>query len=95
MRPRRDPLTGYRVYEEGDVRDARLARQLRRGGQPLERIAPLLAQVRAAGGVEPLEGTLADVRARLSARARAMLHGAAELDGYLRLRQRPGDGDAP
>ncbi|MEV6327527.1 MerR family transcriptional regulator [Streptomyces sp. NPDC051909] len=86
VRPRRDPRTGYRVYGAADVRDARLAHQLRRGGYPLERIAPLLDQVRAAGGLEPLEGALGDWRARLSARARAMLAGAAQLDAYLRER---------
>ncbi|MBM9623667.1 TioE family transcriptional regulator [Streptomyces zhihengii] len=86
VRPRRDPRTGYRVYGEADVRDARLAHQLRRGGYPLERIAPLLAQVRQAGGLEPLEAALGDWQARLSARGRAMLAGAAELDAYLRLR---------
>ncbi|MFH9864033.1 TioE family transcriptional regulator [Streptomyces sp. NPDC017202] len=84
--PRRDPRTGYRVYDEADVRDARLARQLRRGGYPLERIAPLIAQVRSAGGLEPLEAALADWRARLSARGRAMVSGAAELEAYLRAR---------
>ncbi|MET9502886.1 TioE family transcriptional regulator [Streptomyces sp. NPDC006622] len=84
--PRRDPRTGYRVYDEADVRDALLARQLRRGGYPLERIAPLIAQVRSAGGLEPLEAALADWRARLSARGRAMLAGAAELEAYLRAR---------
>ncbi|MFF8603411.1 MerR family transcriptional regulator [Streptomyces sp. NPDC015232] len=84
VRPRRDPRTGYRVYAAADVRDARMAHQLRRGGHPLERIAPLLDRVRAAGGLEPLEGALADWRARLSARARALLAGAAELDAYLR-----------
>ncbi|WP_327296665.1 TioE family transcriptional regulator [Streptomyces sp. NBC_01197] len=82
--PRRDPLTGYRVYDEADVRDARLAHQLRRGGYPLEQIAPLIAQVRAAGGLEPLEAALGDWRGRLSARGRAMLTGAAELEAYLR-----------
>lgn len=86
VRPRRDPGTGYRVYDEADVRDARLAHQLRRGGHPLERIAPLLAQVRQAGGLEPLEAALGEWRARLSARGRGMLAGAAELDAYLRLR---------
>ncbi|MFB7352985.1 TioE family transcriptional regulator [Streptomyces gardneri] len=84
--PRRDPLTGYRVYDEADVRDVRLAHQLRRGGYPLERIAPLIAQVRAAGGPEPLEAALGDWHGRLSARGRAMLAGAAELEAYLRLR---------
>ncbi|MBQ0862793.1 MULTISPECIES: TioE family transcriptional regulator [unclassified Streptomyces] len=86
VRPRRDPLTGYRVYDEADVRDARLAHQLRRGGRPLGQIAPLLAQVRAAGGLEPLEAALCDWRGRLSARGRAMLNGAAELETYLRER---------
>ena len=83
VRPRRDPRTGYRVYSAADVRDAQLTRQLRRGGYLLEQIAPLLDQVRSAGGVEPLESTLRDWQARLSARSRAMLTGAAALDAYL------------
>ncbi|MEU9052619.1 TioE family transcriptional regulator [Streptomyces sp. NPDC048384] len=81
--PRRDPRTGYRRYDEADVRDARLAHQLRRGGYLLEQIAPLIAQVRSAGGLEPLEAALCDWRGRLSARGRAMLTGAAELEAYL------------
>ncbi|MFI1292738.1 TioE family transcriptional regulator [Streptomyces sp. NPDC020792] len=84
VRPRRDPRTGYRVYDEADVRDARLTHQLRRGGYLLEQIAPLIAQVRAAGGLEPLEAALSDWHGRLSARGRAMLTGAAELEAYLR-----------
>ena len=83
VQPRRDPQTGYRVYSSADVRDARLAHQLRRGGYLLEQIAPLIAQVRSAAGVAPLESMLRDWRARLSARSRAMLTGAAELDAYL------------
>ncbi|MFE1443546.1 TioE family transcriptional regulator [Streptomyces sp. NPDC058739] len=90
LRPGRDPRTGYRVYDEADVRDARLAHQLRRGGYPLERIAPLLAQVRAAGGPDPLQAALRDWHGRLSARGRAMLTGAAELEEYLRERGRHG-----
>lgn len=86
VRPRRDPLTGYRVYDEAAVRDARLTQQLRRGGYLLEQIAPLIAQVRAAGGLEPLQGALSDWHGRLSARGRAMLTGAAELEAYLRQR---------
>ncbi|AXG78711.1 TioE family transcriptional regulator [Streptomyces paludis] len=90
MHPRRDPLTGYRVYDEADVRDARLAHQLRRGGYLLEQIVPLITQIRAAGGLEPLEATLHDWHARLSTRARALLTGAAELDTYLRAREQSG-----
>ncbi|MGW4966822.1 TioE family transcriptional regulator [Nonomuraea sp. NPDC004186] len=83
VNPSRDPQTGYRVYTAADVRDARLAHQLRRGGYLLEQIAPLLAQVRSAGGIAPLEATLRDWRTRLTARGRAMLTGAAGLDAYL------------
>ncbi|MFD4257442.1 TioE family transcriptional regulator [Streptomyces sp. NPDC058534] len=86
VRPERDPLTGYRVYGEADVRDAKLAHQLRRGGYPLARIAPVIEQVRSAGGLEPLEATLRDWHDRLSARGRALLAGAAELEAYLRAR---------
>ncbi|WP_432149034.1 TioE family transcriptional regulator [Streptomyces sp. bgisy029] len=89
VRPRRDPLTGYRVYGEADVRDARLVHQLRRGGYLLEQIAPLLDQVRAAGGLAPLEAALTDWNSRLAARGRALLAGAAELDAYLREREGP------
>ncbi len=83
VQPRRDPQTGYRVYSAADVRDALLAHQLRRGGYLLEQIAPLIAQVRSAGGIAPLESMLRDWHARLSARSRAMLTGAAALDAYL------------
>ncbi|PBC75458.1 DNA-binding transcriptional MerR regulator [Streptomyces sp. TLI_235] len=83
VHPRRDPSTGYRVYDEAAVRDALLAHQLRHGGYLLEQIAPLIGEVRAAGGVEPLEAALRDWHGRLSARARAMLTGAAALEAYL------------
>jgi len=83
VQPRRDPQTGYRVYSAADVRDALLAQQLRRGGYPLKQISPLIAQVRAAGGVAPLASMLRDWHARLSARSRAMLTGAAEVNAYL------------
>ena len=87
VRPGRDPRTGYRVYGAADVRDARLVHQLRRGGYLLEQIAPLIAQGRAAGGVEPLESAIRGWRERLSARGRAMLAGAAGLHAYLSARE--------
>ncbi|MFV2113707.1 TioE family transcriptional regulator [Micromonospora sp. LOL_025] len=94
VQPRRDPQTGYRVYHAADVRDARLVHQLRRGGYLLAQIAPLIAQVRSAGGVAPLESMLRHWRARLTARSRAMLTGAAALDAYLTCRSAP-PGDEP
>jgi DNA-binding transcriptional MerR regulator len=95
VQPRRDPQTSYRVYSAADVRDALLAHQLRRGGYRLEQIAPLIAQVRSAGGVAPLASTLRDWHARLSARSRAMLTGAAALDAYLGCRPGPGRVTSP
>jgi DNA-binding transcriptional MerR regulator len=89
VQPRRDPRTGYRVYGAADVRDALLVHQLRRGGYLLGQIAPLLVQVRSAGGVAPLESVLRDWHARLGARGRAMLTGAAALDAYLGCRPDP------
>ena len=83
VEPHRDPDTDYRVYTSADVRDAHLAHQLRRGGYLLHQIAPLIVQVRHAGGIEPLEATLAQWRARLSARGLSMLVAAAELSSYL------------
>ncbi|MFJ6657743.1 TioE family transcriptional regulator [Streptomyces sp. NPDC091377] len=90
--PRRDPRTGYRVYDETAVREARMVHQLRRGGYLLERIAPLMTQVRAAGGPEPLEAALDDWHGRLAARGRALLRGAAELERHLGELGRPPDG---
>ncbi|MFF3643201.1 TioE family transcriptional regulator [Streptomyces sp. NPDC002564] len=91
VRPRRDARTGYRVYDEAAVRDARLTHQLRRGGHLLAQIGPLIEQVRTAGGPEPLAATLRDWHARLTARGLALLTGAAELAAYLR--ERDGDRD--
>jgi len=61
IKPRRDPKTGYRVYGAEDVRDARLAHQLRHGGYLLRQIAPLIERVRHAGGVGPLEAGVCPV----------------------------------
>jgi DNA-binding transcriptional MerR regulator len=87
IEPRRDPETGYRVYSPADVRDARLAHQLRRGGYLLRQISPLIEQVRNAGGVAPLEAALGEWRARLTTRGLSMLSAAAELSAYVEYKQ--------
>ncbi|MFE7509560.1 MerR family transcriptional regulator [Promicromonospora sp. NPDC057488] len=88
VRPRRDPQTGYRVYDAAAVRDARLTHQLRRGGYLLEQIVPLIERVRTAGGLAPLESTLAGWHGRLTDRGRALLAGAAALEAYLAATER-------
>lgn len=85
LRPHRDPTTGYRLYPADTVRDAHLAHQLRRGGYLLEQIAPVITQVRQAGGVAPLREALRTWRSRLHQRSRAMLNGSAQLATYLDL----------
>jgi hypothetical protein len=97
-RPRRScrrstgPADGLRVHSPADVRDALPAAQLRLGGHLLEQIAPLIAQVRSAGGVAPLESVPGDWRDRLSTRSRAVLGDAAALDASLGSRPVPPGG---
>ncbi|MEU4625505.1 TioE family transcriptional regulator [Actinoplanes sp. NPDC023801] len=74
---------GARVYSSDDVRDAELAHLLRRGGYLLDHISAVIEQVRAAGGPGPLAASIEQWRARLTARGRAMLTGAARLSDHL------------
>ncbi len=78
VRPRRDPQTGYRVYDESDVRDVRLAHQLRRGGYLLEQIALARSAVRPRAGDADRGRRTGDVspRARLSRRPPAEANGS-------------------
>lgn len=85
LRPDRDPTTGYRTYGPDSVRDAEIARQLRRGGHPLPQVARSLDTLREAGGGDALTAFLKSWQDRLLARSRHLLAGAAQLDGYLTL----------
>ncbi|MGE3289038.1 MAG: MerR family transcriptional regulator [Pseudonocardia sp.] len=84
LHPARD-RAGHRRYSCEDVRDAELSRLLRRGGYPIDHVATVVAQVRAAGGAGPLAASLAGWRERLDARGRAMLVAAGTLAAYLEL----------
>ncbi|WP_149830597.1 TioE family transcriptional regulator [Streptomyces tailanensis] len=85
LTPARDPLTGYRVFHAGDIRDAELAHLLRRGGYQLEHIATVVEQIRTAGGTEALSRALDDWQRKLTARGLAMLDAATHLSRYLGL----------
>lgn len=85
LHPHRNSTTGYREYGPDSVRDAEIARQLRRGGYPLHKVAQFLDSVRDAGGPDALRAFLDAWQHRLDTRSRALLSGAAQLDGYLRL----------
>ncbi|MEV0335484.1 MerR family transcriptional regulator [Nocardia sp. NPDC050717] len=86
LRPERDRSTGYRHYGPEAVRDAEIARQLRRGGYGLSQVAQFVARLRAAGGPEVLSAFLDAWQERLVARSRNLLAGAAQLDAYLTAR---------
>ncbi|MEV4598991.1 MerR family transcriptional regulator [Amycolatopsis sp. NPDC049253] len=86
LRPERDRATGYRAYGPDCVRDAEIARQLRRGGYLLRQVAQFLDSLREAGGADALSAFLDAWQQRLTARSRALLAGAAQLDAYLTAR---------
>ncbi|GAB3458038.1 TioE family transcriptional regulator [Actinophytocola sediminis] len=85
LRPTRDRATGYREYGQDCVRDAEIARQLRRGGYQLRQVARFIESLRAAGGAAALRAFLDSWRDRLRTRGRDLLAGAAQLDAYLTL----------
>jgi DNA-binding transcriptional MerR regulator len=83
LRPERDRATGYREYGPDSVRDAEIARQLRRGGYQLSQVAQFLHSLREAGGADALSAFLRAWQDRLTARSRNLIAGAAQLDAYL------------
>lgn len=85
LHPERDRTTGYRQYGPESVRDAEIARQLRRGGYPLRHVAQFVASLREAGGADALHAFLDAWQHRLTTRSRNLLAGAAQLDAYLTL----------
>lgn len=91
--PRRNPATGHRDFGPEDLRDAELTRLLRRGGERLDRIATVIAQVRGAGSTEALAASLADWQDRLVARGVAMITADGRLANYLDLLRRAAETD--
>ncbi|MCC3331832.1 MerR family transcriptional regulator [Nocardia abscessus] len=83
LRPERDRATGYRLYGPDCVRDAEIARQLRRGGYLLTQVAQFIDSLREAGGADALSAFLDAWHDRLTTRSRNLLAGAAQLDTYL------------
>ncbi|MEU8892627.1 MerR family transcriptional regulator [Streptomyces sp. NPDC048442] len=85
LHPRRDPATGHRRYPPEAVREAYVARQLRRGGYPLTRIKDFTDRLHDAGTTRALTDVLAEWQTRLAHRSRAMLAAGQHLHGYLEL----------
>lgn len=68
------------MYDSDDLRDAHLARQLRRGHRSLEEIATIVAELREHRTQEHLEQALAEWRNTARARGRALLRGTAAIN---------------
>lgn len=83
LAPARDRGTGYRRYGPADVRDARLVAMLRQARYPLPRARDILDGLRRTGSVTALRAAVAERRAELDRRSRAMIEAAGHLDRYL------------
>jgi len=83
LHPERNRATGYRQHEPDCVRDAEIARQLRRGGYLLRQAAQFIDSLRKAGGADALTAFLDSWQDRLTTRSRNLLTSAAQLDTYL------------
>lgn len=82
LRPERDRSTGYREYGPECVRDAEIARQLRRGGYSLRQVRQFVESLHEAGVADALSAFLDSWELRLTTRSRNLLAGAAQLDAY-------------
>ncbi|MEX2971739.1 MerR family transcriptional regulator [Streptomyces sp. C184] len=83
LTPRRGPGTGYRLYDPGDVRDARVVHMLRRGRYALPQIRTVLDGLRRTGDTEALRTAIAERRAAITRTSLDMLKGAGHLHRYV------------
>ncbi|MFC5745404.1 MerR family transcriptional regulator [Actinomadura rugatobispora] len=83
LTPRREPVTGYRVFGPAEIRDAQMIHLLRQGRYPLERIGAVLDGLRRTGGSEALRAAIAERREAITHRATQMLDGSGHLYRYL------------
>lgn len=83
LRPSRDPVTGYRVYDAAEVRNARVVALLRRGGYPLPLVGAVLGELRSTGDPQRVQAELAKRDRELTARSAHRMAGTAALHAYL------------
>ncbi|MCU1643800.1 MAG: MerR family DNA-binding transcriptional regulator [Nocardia sp.] len=83
LTPARDPVTGYRIFDATDLRDAELTHLLRRGGYLLDHISTVVQQIRTAGGTDALSASMTDWQQKLTTRGLAMLTASTHLSNYL------------
>lgn len=83
--PNRDPVRGTRRYTPTQVRDARIAHQLRKAGYRIAPLRALMPELRRAPRLEEVAAALAAREAGITTRSRALLDGAAALSAVLAL----------
>jgi DNA-binding transcriptional MerR regulator len=83
LSPTRRTGQRHRLYDAEDIRDARVIHLLRQGHYRFSRIKPVIEELRGSSGAGSLRVALAERRAALAGRSRAMLHGAALLHEHL------------
>lgn len=88
LRPRRERGTGYRLYDDAELRTAQVVALLRRGAYPFPVIGAVVEELRTARRPERVRAELAARERDLSARSMARLRASAALHGYLEQRLR-------
>jgi DNA-binding transcriptional MerR regulator len=83
LRPGREPATGYRTYDEPEVRTARVVALLRRGGYPLAIVRAVVEELRSTGSPERVRAELARREQQLRRRSLRRLRASAALYAYL------------
>jgi DNA-binding transcriptional MerR regulator len=86
LRPARQRSTGYRVYDQTELRNARVVALLRSGAYPMPTVKAVLDELRATGSPERVRAELAQRERDLHRRSRARLKGSAALATYLEMR---------
>lgn len=83
IRPARTVPAGYRTYSPADVRDARIAQQLRLSRYRLDQVRQVLGTLRRAGDTRALHAAIERRQDMIASQAHLMLVAAAALSGYL------------
>jgi DNA-binding transcriptional MerR regulator len=83
LRPSRERTTGYRVYDESELRRARVVALLRRGNYSFPIIRAVLDEMRTTGSPERVRAELAKREQELQGRSLRRLRASAALYGYL------------
>jgi DNA-binding transcriptional MerR regulator len=83
LRPSRETGTGYRVYDEPELRRARVVALLRRGNYSFPIIGAVLDEMHTTGSPERVRAELAKREQELQGRSLRRLRASAALYGYL------------